>query len=269
MSTTPTIQQSAEELKQAALNVPPPAAPEPPAAPTEPQPFQVQKTDSGVEVKLETGQVYKGATEAEALAALAKAQVEASKTIARLNRQPEVVPQATPTTPQLTPEQVAQQEADKYIADSVARVAGFSSAQEMFNVLGKTVQTSVVTERAAMEADFLTANPDFPDTKESAEALVKIMDDMGLPSNINSMNLAHAYAVKTGAYKALTQEQQQAKFAQAFPQQVNQSRQTPPPMLPGSSQSASPSGQAFNPYAKNVTTEQVRQWAIEAEKQGR
>lgn len=150
-----------------------------------------------------TGEKFSGTLE-EIASSNAAAHVK-TKQWAQTQRQAPVVP-----TPQLTPEQVAEQQAQYYILDMVAKAVGEPNGEALRNKLNTLNESSEQFSGRMLAAEFQAATPDFNPTPENSTKLTKILDDAKLPYNVTTLQMAHAHAIKNGIYQAAPQQQTQA-----------------------------------------------------------
>jgi hypothetical protein len=147
-------------------------------------------------------------------------------------------------------------------ADALARQFGFSDKSEMMQ-WGETVNQKIAKveqfEEQELAARFLSTAPDFPNTPETAETVMQIIHGNGWQPNLQSLQAAHALAVRNGLYQPLSSEQIQIANGVA-PQQ--QHRQAAPPMLRTSNPELS-SQQANDPW--NMSMQDLRKAAIAQE----
>jgi hypothetical protein len=225
-----------------------PVPSETPAPPAEPPPtpppsdFSIATLENGErEIRLESGQVYRGKDDGELLAKMAKAQFEASRTIREL-RQPPAPPQPPPPQQAQTPfiDPTAQA-----IADMIAPMFGVQSGQELvarWQEMNQQIQgfqpIAQQTHLNAVAADFFRQAPDFSITPRNSELLGETMDKLGLPLTVDNMKFAH-YALKgQGLYESPTPpspptpRSPTGQFAPRMPLPPSPSTPTPPPSTP-------------------------------------
>lgn len=257
MSTTPTpipptIQQSQEELRAAAIqaSAPPPAAPPeaqpvipvaaPPAAPEWGK--MTKNTDGTYVIETKYGEKFTGSAD-DVLAKLAEAKVKTREHYEA--EAAKLAPPAPPQPPQQAAEDPAEKAAREYILNSIAKEVGLSSADELKQRLTLMNTTTEDIRSQSLAASFLAAEPTFPNTPEAAAKLGEVMDKMGLQSTVEHMQLAHSFAIAHGMYQPAVQ-QTQAPLQQRIA----------PPTLSTSAPGA-PTTQ-LNPWDKNTTLEQLR-----------
>ena len=112
-------------------------------------------------------------------------------------------------------------------------------------------------------ATFLAQNPDFPNDENSINALDQIITANNLQYTPEHMRMAHDYAVKTGAYRPLSQEAIQAAMGMT----VQSKRPAPPPMLPSGSPEVSQWQSGHDPY--RMPLDELRRAAIRQQLEGK
>lgn len=175
----------------------PPVVPAAPAA--EPNPdFTFSTLENGErELRLATGQVYKGKDDAGILEQVTRAQLEASRTITQLrSQQPPAPVQPVAELPKaLDPTTMA-------IIDLIAPGFGAKTGQELVEnyrrlqagaVQGASVAQQMEDNQSAIR--FLTSNPDFVNTPTNSQKLDAALVAMNLPFTAENAQWAH-YALK-------------------------------------------------------------------------
>lgn len=183
-----------------------------------------------------TGEKFSGTLE-EIASSNAAAHVK-TKQWAQTQRQAPVTP-----TPQLTPEQVAEQQAQSYILDMVAKSVGLPNGEALKTQLNTLTESSEQFSGRMLAAEFQASTPDFNPTPENSTKLTKILDDAKLPYNVTTLQMAHAHAIKNGIY-------------QAAPQQQTQTAPLIPPMIPSTGQAVN-AGAAVQPNI-NMSADQLK-----------
>lgn len=175
-----------------------PVAPETPVAAEPDADFTFATLESGQkELRLSTGEVYRGATDAEVMANLAKGKVEANRHIQQL-KQP-----AAPTPASVTaPAKPAIDPAAEAIADYAAQGFGFANAAAMREAIGQFQQSSNNFSTSAQEMaeqqqamSFIKSTPDFVATPANGERIDNFIRERKLPYTQQSMEDAF-YALK-------------------------------------------------------------------------
>ncbi len=149
-------------------------------------------------------------------------------------------------------------------ADAIARQLGFNDlteAKQSILEMGRVKEQVQKFEEQELAARFHATCPDFPDTEETAETVMQIISSNGWQPNLESLQAAHALAIRNRLYQPLTAEQIQIANGMA-PQQ--QSRQAPPPMLRGNNPEIS--NAALSPY--DMSLGDLRKAAIKQELEG-
>jgi hypothetical protein len=190
----------------AAAVAPTPATPPvaPAAAAPEPLPFTVNETADGVEIKLETGAVYKGKTWAEAASALAKGKVEADKTLHSLRSQPKQPEAPATPAPVVEDPDAATRE---WLMGQLAKEFGLEPSQ-FKQAVGQMFEVTQKTNINVAWTDFASQCPDFVDSKENAEALIAYLPPEVVtqqrPFNAEDLRRAHALALYEKKYAPAT-----------------------------------------------------------------
>lgn len=177
----------------------PPVVPAAPAA--EPNPdFTFSTLENGErELRLATGQVYKGKDDAGILEQVTRAQLEASRTITQLRSQQSPAP--APVQPvAAAPEAI--DPTTMAIIDLIAPGFGAKTGQELVEnyrrlqagaVQGASVAQQMEDNQSAIR--FLTSNPDFVNTPTNSQKLDAALVAMNLPFTAENAQWAH-YALK-------------------------------------------------------------------------
>ena len=217
MSNTPTPQLTEEQLRAAVE-----AAQKPSPAATE------------VEVKLATGQVYRGKTQEEVIQQLVHAQEEASKTIKAKSdenkRLSELAQQAqTPPKPAEpanggfnNTEYWRLMEADPLAALNyeLKHVFGMD-VQELKSAIQEGHETTEQLRQHSAVALFMHRHPEWPSTEESSQLLLERLQERQLPLTTDSLELSFYSLVNEGKLKA------------EKPQEQSSAVNLPPPTLSG------------------------------------
>jgi hypothetical protein len=229
-------------------------------------PNDIKKLDDGTfEVKLETGEVFKG-DPMEVTTKLAEAQVNTKRWGQGFKQELETL-KATPPSPVVPPTPPTPQAAEEaqlqgYLVEQTARGLGFKDAAAYRAKLANVLETTEEVRNNLVATNFMQQCPDFPNTPESISALSKKVESMGWDFSPQSMIAAHSVLVRehtsdaTKGYAPLTPSQQNEAWAG---QMAAANRQAPPPML-NSRAPDSQQGREDNPYAMKM--EDLRQAAI-------
>jgi len=148
------------------------------------------------EMRLATGQVYRGKDDTELYAQLAKAQVAASRRITELSRTPEpVAPVAPVAAPTVDPTALA-------IADLMAPAFGVKNGAELVAAFAKQQETAQAQQEfmAAQQANFEAANffravPEFSKSQADADKIDQFLQSNQLPFNAKTAEMAY-YTLK-------------------------------------------------------------------------
>jgi hypothetical protein len=182
-----------------------PAQPETPAQPADPaQPpvvpdpdFTLATLENGErEMRLATGQVYKGKDDQELFAQLGKAQTAASRRITELSRTPE------PVTPVVPPVEQPIDATALAIADLMAPAFGVKNGAELVAAFAEQQRTANAQQEfmAAQQANFEAANffravPEFSKSQADADKIDSFLQTNNLPFNANTAEMAY-YTLK-------------------------------------------------------------------------
>lgn len=181
---------------------PDPVAPaEPTVEPVAPEPdpdFTLSTLENGErEMRLATGQVYRGKDDSELYAQLGKAQVAASRRISELSRTPDpVAPVAQPVAPPPIDETALA------IADLMAPAFGVKNGKELVDAFVRQQETAnaqqeyMVAQVANMEAaKFFQAVPEFSKSQADADRIDTFLQTNNLPFNAQTAKMAY-YTLK-------------------------------------------------------------------------
>lgn len=183
-------------LAQAAAPETVPAVEVPPvveAAPEVPDPdFTFATLENGQrEMKLATGQVYRGKDDAELYGQLAKAQVAASRRITELSRTPEAALQVAPAPAAVDPTALA-------IADLMAPAFGVKNGAELVAAfaeqqrIANAQQEYMASQQANFEAaNFFRAVPEFSKSQADADKIDQFLQSNGIPFNAKTAEMAY------------------------------------------------------------------------------
>lgn len=191
----------------APTDTPPPPEPSAPQTPEPSSDFNFTTLQNGEkELRLESGQVYRGKDDGEIIQKLAKAQFEASRTIRELKQ-----PVQTPPQPQPTPTQTPEPQYDPTtvaLADMLAPMFGMKSGLELvqsYRAMQEQIKgfqpIAQQTQMNSIAADFIRATPDFEITPRNSELLGETLDKYGLPLTSDNMRLVHDALKSRGMYE--------------------------------------------------------------------
>lgn len=177
-----------------------PASTEPPAEPAADPDFTLATLENGQrEMRLATGQVYRGKDDAELYGQLAKAQIAASRRITELSARPDPVaapPAAAPAPPgAIDPTALA-------IADLMAPAFGVKGGAELVAAfaeqqrIANAQQEYMAAQSANMEAaNFFRAVPEFSKSQADADRIDQFLQTNQLPFNAKTAEMAY-YTLK-------------------------------------------------------------------------
>ena len=171
---------------------------EPAAEPSANEDFTFATLENGQrEMRLSTGQVYRGKDDAELYAQLAKAQINASKRITELSHTPPTV------APVIAP--VVEQPVDATalaIADLMAPAFGAKNGAELVAAFAEQQRTAAAQQEfmAAQQANFEAANffravPEFSKSQADADRIDHFLQENGIPFNAKTAEMAY-YTLK-------------------------------------------------------------------------
>jgi hypothetical protein len=147
----------------------------------------------------------------------------------QLNQQPATQSTEQPASGSLADDLAARQ------ADALARRWGYSNEaefiQDQMSRRQRDDQLAAKVEQfeeQELAARFHATCPDFPDTEDTANTVMQIISSNGWQPNLESLQAAHALAIRNGLYQPLTAEQIQIANGAA---PLQQTRQAAPPML--------------------------------------
>lgn len=230
--------------------------------------------DGNLQVKLITGEVYKG-DPITVTQKLAESQVntkrwgQQARSLATQAQQPSQQTSASVQSA-VTYDANGQPQVDynkipdlaKWQLDNLAQIFGFKDGSELVSdqvqLRQRTegLQQEVTALREEREAEiigttFIAQCPDFPSTDEAIQALTSLMDQNKLEYSATNLEMAHNYAVRNGMYQPVPQERLHSEVR----------RVTPPPPPPASSADNRP-GQ--NLSAWEMPLDQLRKKALGA-----
>jgi hypothetical protein len=169
-----------------------PAPTDPPAADPD---FTFATLENGQrEMRLATGQVYRGKDDAELYGQLAKAQIAASRRITELSARPEPIP--TPAAAPAAPEAI--DPTALAIADLMAPAFGVKNGTELVAAFAEQQRIAahqsefMEGQRANMEAaNFFRAVPEFSKSQADADKIDGFLQTHGLPFNAATAEMAY------------------------------------------------------------------------------
>jgi hypothetical protein len=224
----------------------------PPVAEPDPD-FTFSTLENGQrEMRLATGQVYRGKDDAELYGQLAKAQVAASKRITELSRTPEPIAPVAP--PQQAPDAI--DPTALAIADLMAPAFGAKNGQELVaafaeqNRIANAQQEFMAAQQANFEAaNFFRAVPEFSKSQGDADRIDGFLQENGLPFNAKTAEMAYYTLKAKGEMNA----------APVTTRPTAPKNQMPPPPTgnaPANTGKGAPSASDFS----NMTTEDLGEW---------
>lgn len=208
-----------EQIRQLAAG--PAPAPVPiaqPAAP--PAPYQpMRQADGSYAIQLPTGQIYKGASPEAAYAQLYEAQVNASRHIQQVNAEVERLraglAAVTGRPVEVTPGQPGQpatiswdvnlyrelEKQDPLLAQDYLDACrfGFNDINAVRPAFQSMQQTTSKMNLAWETNNFKAMAPDFPQTKEAIDLILKELNGRGLPYTAANLKLVHDSLVRSHA----------------------------------------------------------------------
>jgi hypothetical protein len=175
----------------------PDPVPDPTPEPVADPDFTFSTLENGQrEMKLATGQVYRGKDDAELYGQLAKAQIAASRRITELSQKPEPAPpvqQAAPEAIDPTALAIADLMAPAFgVKNGAELVAAFAKQQEAAN----SSQEFMAAQQANYEAaNFFRAVPEFSKSQGDADKIDQFLQSNGMPFNAKTAEMAY-YTLK-------------------------------------------------------------------------
>lgn len=226
-------------------------------------PNEVKKNDDGtVEVKLESGEIFKG-DPLDVMNKMADAQVSTKRWSQNIKAENENLkaqryaapdPVAPAAQPAGNADEIALQ---SYLLDQHAKALGYKSGSEYQEDVQRIKATSDQAANNQVAESFMLACPEFPSTPESVDKLTSKIDQLGWQYNQQSLMAAHLMCVREGAYKPLTPEEVNATWANNM-QQASGGRSTPPQAPQGNA----PGGnENYNPWA--MPTDELRKKVLD------
>ena len=187
--------------------------PEPPA-PVDP--FAPVKLENGdLEIRLDSGETFRGKTPEEVIANLAKSKLEATRYIQELRNRPAETPaqQATPKPVEIDPSTMV-------LWDLLAPGAGLATGKELIDRLNQ-LQTGNQTIAAQAEdiqaqqtaVQFVTQAPDFVKTSRNIALFDQTLQDMNLQFNVKNSLFVHNALKGAGLYEAAPPRTETGQFA--------------------------------------------------------
>lgn len=178
----------------------------PVAEDAEPQDITFSTLENGEkQVRLATGEVYRGKDDSEVMRKMGMGKIEASRTIHSLKNPPPPPPQAPSPAAQ-----AAEMDATaKIMADYTAQGLGYKNSAEMleeislFRSQSQQLGLSMQQQKEAQVMDnFMRATPDFTPTQANAEKIDEILTKLNLPLNADTLRFAHSAVKGQGLYEA-------------------------------------------------------------------
>lgn len=200
-------------------------------------PNEIVKNDDGtVEVKLETGETYKG-DPVEVLNQMGTSYVSGKRWTQNIKAENETLKnqRLNPPAPDPPPAPVNTDEAalQTYLLDQQAKALGFRDGNEYKQRLEFINNTADRQSNEQVAADFMLACPEFTGEKDAVDKLAAKVDEMGWSYDSRSLMAAHLMCMREGAYKVLTTDEVNMAANQKSTQ--NDGRVIPPtPPPPGS-----------------------------------
>jgi len=197
-------------------------------------PNEVKKNEDGtVEVRLDTGEVFKG-DPIEVMNKMGDSYVSGKRWTQNIKAENENL-KAQRLEPPPAPVQqqpVNQDEAAlrNYLLDQHAQALGFKNGDEYKQELTRIKSTTEQQENNQVAESFMLARPEFPCTQDAIDKVVARIEQNGWRYDVPAMKAAHDDLIREGAYKPLSPDEVNATWAQNM-QQASGTR-TPPPAPP-------------------------------------
>lgn len=197
-------------------------------------PNEVKKNDDGtVEVKLETGEVYKG-DPFDVLNKMGDSYVSGKRWTQNIKAENETLKaqRLNPPEPPAPVQPVNQDEAalDSYLLERQAKALGYKTGPEFKQAweYGRQVVERQANEQVA--ADFMMACPEFTGEKDAVDKLSAKVDSMGWQYDPQSLMAAHLLCMREGAYRVLNTDEVNMAANRSASQQTTAKA---PPQPPG------------------------------------
>lgn len=247
-----------ETQTEPSAEVTPEPTPEPPPVN---QDFTFSTLENGErEVRLSSGEVFKGKTDADVIQALANSKLEATRYIQQLKSAPAPVTNPTP----VQSEQPQIDAATMALVDMIAPafgvksgtelIAGWQNMQKQQGEFGNIAQETRLQQTAA---DFIRTTPDFIITPANTERMEKTLDAMGLQPTVENLKFVHYSLKGQGLYEQVIAPTTAPRTAngQFAPQNTM-------PLPPNGSAPAAPTGKGTpteSDFSK-MTTAELGEW---------
>lgn len=236
----------------------------PVAFPLKNMPNEVTKNEDGtVEVRLETGEVYKG-DPIKVLDEMGESYVSGKRWTQNIKAENENL-KAQHLNPPAPPPPATAVNSDvvalrNYLGDELGQYMGYKGGEELKSELEQMKAAKERQVNSQIAEDFMLACPEFPSNDDAVNKLTAKVDQMGWQYNQQSLMAAHLMCVREKAYEPLTPEQINASWAQNM--QVA-SGTTPTPTVPPTPPQGGAPGNAdqTNPWA--MTTDELRKKVLE------
>lgn len=245
-----------------------------------------QLQDGTLQLKLPTGQVYRGRDATELFNQVVQGQVNASQRITEMSQERERINAAINAIGGRTPAGQAQEQFDRAVYMELQQVDpiaaqnyldqyrfGLTSINEVVPYYQNTFRAAQEFQTAQTVNNFRAARPDFPGTREAVDLIIGFMKENNIPFSANNLALVHDGMVKANKYQPLTVQQNSAMTMQPQPGTAGQPGQpvAQPPQNPGffdvnpqGNYSFGPNGFGSSPYAAPVPPAPVVPTAVTA-----
>lgn len=182
--------------------VTPEPTPEPPPVN---QDFTFSTLENGErEVRLSSGEVFKGKTDADVIQALANSKLEATRYIQQLKNAPTPVTNPAPVQQEQPQIDAATMALVDMIApafgvkDGASLIAGWNQMQQQQGEFGNIAQETRLQQTAAQ---FIQTTPDFVITPANTDKIEKTLDAMGLQPTVENLKFVHYSLKGQGLYE--------------------------------------------------------------------
>lgn len=212
-------------------------------------PNDVKKNEDGtVEVRLETGEIFKG-DPIEVMNKMGDSYVSGKRWTQNIKAENENLKaqHLNPPAPQPTPQPTNADELalQNYLLDQQAKALGFSNGEEYKQRVQRVNQIADITENEQIATRFMATCPDFPGTDDAVEKLAQVVERNGFSFTPEGMMAGHLLCLRQGAYQPLRPEEYNAQWSNKMQEESGTRTAPPTPPQPGA-----PSGQEnLNPWA--------------------
>lgn len=224
-------------------------------------PNEVTKNDDGtVEVKLETGEIYKG-DPIDVMNQMGTSYVSGKRWTQNIKAENENLKNQQLNPPAPPPPAAPSGNADEralqdYLLDQQGKALGFKDGAEYRKRLEFINNTADRQSNEQVATDFMLACPEFTGEPDAVEKLAQKVEQMGWEYTQPNLMAAHLLCVRQGAYKVLTMDE--VNMAANERSAKTEGRTVPPPPPQGG---APGNADQTNPWA--MSTDELRKKVLE------